>query len=211
MKIAFISATKASIDPIEKAINELSTNVEYIHLMDTDLLLMLSKEGQMTSAIIQRFTTLINLAVASEVNAIQLTCSAFNDLVQVLQPLYNIKIFRSDEAMLDQAAMYKSIGLISTVLETPPVLIGYLKSKQPNVQIETSVSPGLIHLLYEDRKDEHDLQIKKMIKELEEKVDVIVLSQFSLAHIAKQINCSVPIIAAPDAAAKRCYEYIKSI
>ncbi|MFB5284066.1 hypothetical protein [Peribacillus sp. Hz7] len=115
MKIALISATKASLAPIERAFYEEAPDIELIHLLDTELLSMMEKEGALTSNIILRFSSLLNIAVSSEIDAIQLTCSAFNNITSILQPLYNVKLFRSDEAMLDQALAYERIGLISTV------------------------------------------------------------------------------------------------
>lgn len=40
------------------------------------------------------------------------------------------------------------------------------------------------------------------------KVDVIVLSQYSMAHVANQVTPSTPILVAPEATAKRCFQYI---
>ena len=43
MKIALISATIASLQPIEKAFNEEAPNIELVHLMDTELLSMIEE------------------------------------------------------------------------------------------------------------------------------------------------------------------------
>lgn len=40
------------------------------------------------------------------------------------------------------------------------------------------------------------------------KVDVIVLSQYSMAHVANQVTPNTPILVAPEATAKRCFQYI---
>ncbi|MFJ8258491.1 hypothetical protein ACIQ4Z_14655 [Peribacillus asahii] len=210
MKVALISATKASLDPIERAFHEEAPDIELIHLLDTELLSMMEKEGSLTPNIILRFSSLLNIAVSSEIDAIQLTCSAFNNITSILQPLYKVKLFRSDEAMLDQALAYERIGLISTVRETPIALTSYLQEKKANVQVQSIVDSGLIHLLYQGKKDKHDERVKEMIYQMEGKVDVIVLSQYSMEHIADQVTCSTPILTAPRAAAKRCYTYLQN-
>lgn len=211
MKLALISATKASINPIERALQEEAPNIEFVHLLDTGLLSMLEKEGALTLDIIRRFSSLLDIAVSSDIGAIQFTCSAFNDLTQFLQPQYNVKLFRSDEAMLDEALKYKRIGIVSTVKETPPVLTNYLQKKNKHVQIDTMVEPGLLHLLYQGKKEQHDARVKEMIYQMNDTVDVVVLAQYSMAHVAKEVSCSVPVLTAPQAAAKRCHHYLQDI
>ena len=210
MKIALISATIASLHPIEKAFNEEAPNIELVHLVDTELLSMIEEQGTLTPDIIRRFSLLLNLAVSSRIDAIQLTCSAFNNVTSILQPHYPVKLFRSDEAMLDEALSYEQIGLVSTVRETPIALISYLKEKKPNVKVQSVVDPGVIYLLNQGNKKEHDERVASMVNQLEGKVDVIVLSQYSMAHVKDQVTCSVPILTAPNAAAKRCFTYLQS-
>lgn len=209
MKIALISATKASLNPIEKAFQPYMNEVEIFHLLDSSLLPLLKKEQEITPKIIQRFAKLIELAIHADVDIVQLTCSAFNDVTSILQPLYDVKLFRSDEAMLDQALQYEKVGLVSTVYETPIVLGNYLRNKNPNIEIESVVDDGVIHLINEGKIEEHDQRVRKMIDELDGKVDVIVLSQYSIAHVKDQVSTSVPILNAPDATVQRCLSYLK--
>ncbi|ERI08705.1 Asp/Glu/hydantoin racemase [Aneurinibacillus aneurinilyticus] len=211
MKIALIHATTTALNPIERAFYEEAPGVELFHFMDTSLLAMMEKSGSLTPEIIRHFSLLVNLAVQSEVDCIQLTCSAFNNVTTILQPLYPIKLFRSDEAMLNEALTYERIGLISTVKETPIALLSYLREKKPDILVESLVDPGTIHLLSQGRKEEHDKRIREMVYQIDGKVDVIVLSQYSMEHVATQLNPSVPILTAPRAAAKHCLAYLRGL
>lgn len=210
MKIALIHATTTALQPIERAFHEEAPDVELLHFMDTGLLPMIEASGSLTPEIIRRFSLLVNIAAQSEVDCIQLTCSAFNNVTTILQPLYPVKLFRSDEAMLDEALAYERIGLVSTVRETPLALLSYLREKKPDVQVESVVDPGIIHLLFQGRKEEHDERVREMVRQIDGKVDVIVLSQYSMEHIADQIQPSVPVLTATKAAAKRCLAYLRS-
>lgn len=210
MKVALIHATTTALKPIERAFQKDAPEIELLHFMDTNLLSMIEARGTLTPEIIRRFALLVNLAADSNVDCIQLTCSAFNNITSILQPLYPMKLFRSDEAMLDEALTYKRIGLISTVKETPAALMSYLRQKKPDCIIESLVDPGIIHLLFQGRKDEHDLRVRNMIQKMDGKVDIIVLSQYSMEHVAGQIQTSVPILTAPQATVKRCISYLKS-
>lgn len=209
MKIALLSATKVSIKPIEKAFQKTnSDDIEIFHLLDTSLLPMLKKEKDITPEIIQRFIKLIDLAVSANSNAVLFTCSAFNNIADILQPIYDIRLFRSDEAMLNEASKYDKVGLVSTVKETPIALKSYLKKIKPTIQIESIVDDGAINLLNSNKKAEHDQKIIKMINHIKEKVDVIVLSQYSLAHIKKQVSLDIPILTGPDASVDLCIKYL---
>lgn len=209
LKVGLIHATTSAIKPIEQAFLKEAPEIELLHFMDTSLLSMIETSGSLTPEIIRKFVTLLNMAADAEVDCIQLTCSAFNNITSILQPLYSVKLFRSDEAMLDEALAYNRIGLISTVKETPAALITYLKEKKPDCHIESLVDPGLIHLLFQGKNDEHDLKVKNMIRKMDGRVDVIVLSQYSMEHVAHQIQTSIPILTAPLATVKRCLSYLQ--
>jgi hypothetical protein len=208
LKIALIHATTTALKPIEIAFQTVAPNIELLHFMDTSLLSLMEKSGKLTPEIIRRFSALVNLACDSDVSCIQLTCSAFNDITAILQPLYSVKLFRSDEAMLDEALRYTRIGLVSTVKETPIALQNYLLNKNPDCMIESLVDPGIIHLLSQGKRKEHDDRVKKMVEQLDGKTEVILLSQYSMEHIAKQVNPSVPVLTAPLLAAKRCFDHL---
>ena len=208
LKIALIHATTTALKPIEMAFQTVAPNIELLHFMDTGLLALMEKSGKLTPEIIRRFSALVNIAYDSDVSCIQLTCSAFNGITAILQPLYPVKLFRSDEAMLDEALRYTSIGLVSTVKETPIALQDYLLNKNPDCMIESLVDPGIIHLLSQGKRKEHDDRVKKMVEQLDGKTEVILLSQYSMEHIAKQVNPSVPVLTAPLLAAKRCLDHM---
>lgn len=209
-KVALIHATTTALKPIERAFQKADPEIELFHFMDTNLLSMLEKSGSITPEIIRRFSTLVNLAAETEANCIQLTCSAFNNITSILQPMHSVKLFRSDEAMLDEALAYERIGLISTVKETPLALKSYLREKKPDSIIESLVDPGIIHLLFKGRIDEHDERVRNMIYQMDGQVDVIVLSQYSMEHVTGQVQTSVPILTAPQATVNRCISYLKN-
>ena len=78
------------------------------------------------------------------------------------------------------------------------------------MKVQSIVDPGviLIYLIRERRKNM--MKSSEMINQMKSKVDVIVLSRYSMAHVKDQVTCSVPILTAPNAAAKRCYMYLQS-
>lgn len=208
MKVALIHAMTESVKPIEKAFRKVAPNVTLVHFMDTGLLSFLEEQGGITPTVIRRFTKMLDTAIDSGVDLIQLTCSAFNHLAHELQPFYEVKIFRSDEAMLDEALNYQRIGLVSTVAATPLPLKNYLISKNPDIIIESLVNEEALRLMKKGEQSEHDQLIKNMIDKLEEKVDVIVLSQYSMAHVSTNVECKTPILTGPILTAERCLKHL---
>lgn len=196
MKVALISATKNSIQPIEFAFEKYGPDIQYIHLLDSDLLNLMERDGYLTNEMVDRFIDLCRIALKSKADVIQLTCSAFNDVVDLLRPIFQVPILRSDQAMLDKALHFNRIGLVSTVKETPIALTNYLKGKNPEVKVFSEVDDGAIHLLSQGKREEHDSRVLKMIEKVHDKVDVIVLSQYSMEHVAKQIDFEIPILTA---------------
>ncbi|NEU31401.1 hypothetical protein GN156_11565 [bacterium LRH843] len=211
MKIGLIHAMTASVEPIETAFQLAAPEASLVHFMDTGLLPLLQQEESLNETVIKRVQKLTDAAAESNVDCIQLTCSAFNELTDILQPFYTIKLFRSDEAMLDQALQYERIGFISTVNETPPVLESYVKNKNANIAVKTLIDTKALDYLLKKDKQTHDERITKLVKEMESQADVIVLTQYSMAHVAKEItDVSIPILTGPEESVKRCLHYIKA-
>jgi Asp/Glu/hydantoin racemase len=205
-----IHAMTSSVRPVERAFGKISPETKLVHFMDTELLSLLQSEKSITPQIIRRFSRLVESAAESDADCIQLTCSAFNELTSVLQPLSDVKIFRSDEAMLDTALNYERIGIVSTVNETPPVLINYLREKKKSVNVQTLINTEALQRLFHGNQEAHDKLVTNMVYELEGETEVIILSQYSQAHIAEQLSVSVPVLTGPDASVKRCLEYMEA-
>ena len=207
MKVGAIHMTTMAVEPIREAFRELAPHVELVHFMDTGLLTLLTEEG-VTPILRRRIIHLIELAEESGVGCIQLTGSAFNPMIKSLQPLFHTKIFRSDEAMLDEALSYEKICLVSTAKVSVEALSGYLKDKKPSIQIESVVNEEALKLLLEWKQEAHDNLMIDIVENIKMDVDVIVLTQYSLAHIAARARTVIPILSAPQASASKCAEYL---
>jgi len=199
LRVALISATKLSLQPIENAIRNNKDSIEFFHLLDTSLITMLKNDQHLSDRIVRRFKSLCDISMENGVDCIQLTCSAFNDVTEQLKEIYPIPVFRSDEGMVEKALSYKRIGIVSTFAETPEVLKNYILKKAPDAEIYIEVNTDIMSAFEKGNKDLHDECVVKMIQSLQDKVDVVVLAQYSIAHVAKQQTFNVPIITAPDA------------
>ena len=211
MRIALISATKLSLQPIEYAMNERNTNLEFFHLLDTSLIYMLKSDGCISERIYNRFKSLCDISMENGADCIQLTCSAFNDVTDLLKNKYKIPIYRSDEGMVKKVLSYKKIGIVSTFAETPLVLKNYIEKHLPKSEIIIQVNTELMKDFEAGNKNLHDAGVLKMIESLQDSVDVILLAQYSIAHVAKMKAFNIPVITAPDASIGLCLTNISEV
>ncbi|RKD76285.1 hypothetical protein ATL39_0500 [Sinobaca qinghaiensis] len=200
MKVVCVHALKSSLQPIEDAFQAASEETELHHLMDTTLLSLLKKEQTLSSTILYRFVEFCRRAEEEEADVILLTCSAFNEARDLIQPLTTVPVLRSDEGVMTQVARYQRVGLIATVNETPPPLERYLTSLAPDVDIRTKVDTEAMACLARGDKAGHDERIQQMVQQVQGEVDVIVLSQYSMAHTAGTVPAgNTPVLTAPEA------------
>ena len=204
MRISLISATKLSLRPIENAIQRKLGNIDYFHLLDSSLISMLKEDGYLSERILKRFQNLCDISLENGADCIQLTCSAFNDLTEHLNQLYPVPIYRSDEGMVQKAVQYKNIGIVSTFAETPEVLSNYILKLAPSAKIKVKVNTALMEAFERGDQETHDEGVIEMIESLQSDVDVIVLAQYSITHVAELKSFVVPIITAPDSSIELC-------
>ncbi len=210
-KVGIVHATTMAITPIAEAFQQLSYDIELVHVMDTGLLPLLQSNKEMTPYIRRRFLSLISLVNESDVKCIQLTCSAFNNLVPYMQYYFKPKIFRSDEAMLDQALFYNNIAIVATVSETPDVLTSYLRNKRNDINIKYFINTDAFNKLKNGKKEEHDTLIIDLVNNINEDFDVIILAQYALSDIVPYISSNITVLSPPFSSANRCIDYIKEI
>ncbi|WP_018922065.1 aspartate/glutamate racemase family protein [Salsuginibacillus kocurii] len=205
MRIACIHALKSSLAPIDRAFLTTDPSIELIHMMDTSLLQLLREEKQITPLIRSRLASFCTQADALDVQAVQMTCSAFNGVRDDIQPFVNAPVFRSDEGVMDEASRYIKIGLIATVEETPPPLLSYLQAIAPSIEVTVKIDTTAMTALQKGEPARHDRKIKDLMQELAEDHEAIVLSQYSMAHVADQLHLpNTDILTAPQASVTKC-------
>lgn len=210
--VALIHATIQSTQPISNAFAKIDSSISLLHFLDEGLLYMLKKEGELSYQNTRRLFHLIEKAEECNVDCIQLTCSAFNHLVETFQPQFKTKIFRSDEAMLDEALQFSRVGIVSTVAQTPPVLSSYLKKRKPDLQIKSLVDEEAFLELGRGNTREHDERIFDLAFRLESEVDCLILSQYSMSHVKELMDgkIRIPVLSASLASATRCKTFLES-
>lgn len=208
MKIGLIHATTTAIDPIIDAFLKVSSRIELVHFMDTTLLDNLKNYNCIHPVVLNKFIYFSKMAEKENVDCILLTCSAFNDVPDIIQHNISTKIFRSDQAILNKIIYYEKVAIIATVIETPVVLEKFIKKHNPQISIKVSINTRAFGLLKKGKKDEHNNIIINMMKEVEDQVDCIILSQYSMSGIENIYYCKVPVVSGTLLSAKQCFDYL---
>src|SRR5258705_6356799 len=120
MRITLIHALKHSIVPIEASFARLWPDATLMNLVDDSLSADLARDGQLTSAMTDRFLALGRYSASTGADAILFTCSAFGPCIEaVAREHAPMPVLKPNEAMIEQAAARgRRIGLLATFAPT---------------------------------------------------------------------------------------------
>lgn len=191
-RIALIHALPDSVEPANKAFEELWPEAWKFNLLDDALARDLAAEdGKITMEINSRIIDLSRYAMATGAKGILYTCSAFGQSIKAAALLSPIPILRPNEAAVDAAL---DIGPRIALLATFQATVGMMKAEMQTranerkltPTIETRHVPGALEALQAGRPDEHDALIAEAAAALPP-VDAVVLAQFSMTRAARAI------------------------
>jgi hypothetical protein len=191
-RIALIHALPDSVEPANKAFDELWPEAWKFNLLDDALARDLAAAGgKITMEINSRIIDLSRYAMATGANGILYTCSAFGQSIKAAALLAPIPVLRPNEAAVDAALdAGPRIALLATFLATVGMMKAEVevraKERGLSPTIEARHVPGALDALQAGRGDEHDALIAKAAAELPP-VDSVVLAQFSMTRAAKVI------------------------
>jgi Asp/Glu/hydantoin racemase len=205
-KIALIHATRLAIAPIESTFSHYWPTANTFNLLDEGLLKdidLLSPE-QMS----KRFQSLASYATSTGCDAILFSCSVFSDAIDSVKKVFDLPIYKPNEAMLD--SIYKLVQekkeLTIVVMGTSQLSVDSLsseisewsKNNQALVGIEKVFVNNAFDLLGQGQTDLHDAAIRDAVKK-NQRTDLIVFTQFSMASAFQKCQevSSVPIFSAP--------------
>src|SRR3954471_13344361 len=119
MRIALIHALKHSIIPVEASFARLWPEARLMNLLDDSLSADVARDGRLTDAMTARFISLGRYAAGTGADAILFTCSAFGPCIEaVARAQAPMRVLKPNEAMVEQAARARRIGLLATFAPT---------------------------------------------------------------------------------------------
>lgn len=207
-KLGLIHTSATLVPMFAQLCKEKLPNVDVFNIADDSLVKGIRDAGSLTATIARRVAGYLESAELAGADYIMVTCSSIGPAVEAGAQLMGVPVLRVDQPMADQAvATGKRIGVIATLqttLEPTADLISRratLAGKQ--IEVTSQLCEGAFEALMSGEAATHDTKVAAALKELSQRVDVIVLAQASMARVVDALAAEdkrVPILASPGIA-----------
>jgi Asp/Glu/hydantoin racemase len=205
-KLAFIHTSHVLIPIFSTLARKLLPEVEIFHMTDESLIRNTIAAQNLTKTTIRRLVAMIGSAHEGGADAVMVTCSSIGPGVKVARQVYDFPVLRVDEPMAESAVKAGTrIGVaatLSTTLEPTIQLIEETaKSRGRAVEIVPSLCRGAFEAVLAGDTERHDSMVAEALASLQERADVIVLAQASMARVLSKLSPGgTPILSSPELA-----------
>lgn len=205
-RLFLIHATSVAIDPIQQAVARGWPEAEVINLLDESLSVDRARDGELTTAMVERIAVLGRHAHASGADAILFTCSAFAPAIDAVARSLPIPVLKPDEAMFEAAlACGQRIGMVATfapaVASTEAEFSKQAAASGGTATLTTVVVPEAMAALRAGDAELHNRLVAEAAASLAGH-DAVMLAHFSTSHAGALCRTLVrkPVFTSPDAA-----------
>lgn len=211
-RIALIHALRESVEPIRAAFAKGWPQAQTFNLLDDSLAPAVRHAGQLTPQIHARFQELARYALgggdgSGPIDAILFTCSAFGPAIEGVQRSLPIPVLKPNQAAFEGAlGRGRRIGVAVSFEPSLAPLLAELRTlaaaRGVDAQIEGIVVPGALAALQAGDAAAHDAAIARAAVEAADRLDVLVLGQFSMARARAALPAPLRerVLTTPDAA-----------
>ena len=202
-RIAFIHTVGFLVDVFRARMREALPDVDCFHILNESLLQDLLR-GDDKTAVYRRVVGQVLAAADAGADLIVMTCSSTSPAVDLVRPLLDRPVLKIDDPLMAAAVRTgRRVALVCTAVSTLEPSSALLRSHAEAQGCQVSIKPVLrtdayTALLAGDRES-HDRIVCDAVAEVSDSVDVIVLAQASLAHLADDLakSRSVPVLVSP--------------
>jgi Asp/Glu/hydantoin racemase len=208
--------TSASLVPVFAQLCKAKLpQVEVFNIADDSLMKDVLAHGTVTPLTASRVAGHIHSAEAAGADYILVTCSSIGSAVEAAVSSTGVPVLRVDQPMADQAVRIgRRIGVVATLATTLAPTSDLVRRRAAaagrEIELTARLCEGAFEALMRGESATHDAAVAAALKELGEKVDVIVLAQASMARVVDSLPASdrrVPILASPPLA----LEYLATV
>lgn len=201
--------TSATLVPVfQQLCAQYLPGVKVFNIVDDSLIKNVISCGELTPATARRVVNYAASAEEAGADFILYTCSSIGAAVETAAQLTTVPVLRVDQPMADKAVSLGSrIGVIATLpttLEPTKDLVKRRAEKAgKKIELHARLCEGAFDALMSGDTATHDKMVAAALKELAQKVDVIVLAQASMARVVEgleEADKKVPILASPGIA-----------
>lgn len=217
--LAFIHTGSVLIPVFSQLAKEHLPGINVFHMLDESLIKNTIAEGALSKQTIRRLMAMMDSAHAGGADVVMVTCSSIGEGVAVARQQFDFPILRVDEPMAEAAVdIGGRIGVSATLRTTLDPTVTLLRDTAQRAGRQVEIVPRLVEGAFEclisGDAQQHDRMLAASLTELRKEVDVIVLAQASMAHVAVQLEGaqletgngqagSPPILSSPALAIRR--------
>ncbi|GIW75678.1 MAG: hypothetical protein KatS3mg104_0741 [Phycisphaerae bacterium] len=219
MSVVALIHTSPSMIPVFKPLidEQIGSLARVFNMVDESLLCDIIEHGTCPPGTARRLCGHVLSASDAGAGVILVTCSSMGPAVEASRVLVPATVLRADEAMVDQAvAIGTRIGIVATLPSTldPTRSLVQQKSVQQSrqVQIFANVIEGAFSAVMNGDTQKHDQLVANAVRQLAEKVDVVLLAQASMARAIDALpngQMDIPVLSSPRLAVQRIVQILR--
>jgi Asp/Glu/hydantoin racemase len=202
-RIAFLHTVAALAEKFKVLAGDSLPGIDIFHMLDESLLQDLMRQRSVP-AVTRRLITLVGLAVDAGAELVVFTCSSTSPLIDMARRCHEVPILKIDDPLAERAVQLgRCIGVLctttSTVSPSSDLLVHHAERLGKKVEVEAVLVENAFAALQEGDRARHDALVEAAANDLADRVDVLVLAQASMAHLAEPLGAgvSVPVLSSP--------------
>jgi len=213
-KVVIIHTSNVSVKDLKNLFAELAPDVCVRNIIDDSLLAEVLDNGGVTTAVKKRICAYALQAEAIGADLIFSQCSSVGEAADIAAQLVDVPLVKIDEKMAEVACKTGDrIGVIATLQTTLGPTVRLVKKTaeklKKEIQITEKLCEGAFDLLRGGDIKTHNKMVIKGIKELSEKVDVIVCAQGSMVPLIDELGeTPIPVLTSPHLGVERAVEVL---
>lgn len=204
-RLALIHTSAVMIPVFGELCGELLPEVEVVHTVDESLLKDIISSTSLLKTTARRVVGHIISAEQAGADFILVTCSSIGAAAELGRELVDVPVVRVDEPMANLSIKKgPRIGVVatlpSTLNPTAELIRTVAKKHSKEVKVTTKLCEGAFEAVISGDGETHDKIVGAAIKQLSQKVDVIVLAQASMARVVDNLpeeDKKIPILSSP--------------
>jgi Asp/Glu/hydantoin racemase len=216
--LALLHTASVNVTTFQGLCAELLPQTTTFHMLDESLLKNTIRDGAMSPLTARRVTGYVVSAAEAGADAVLVTCSSIGRGAEIARSLVSIPVIRVDEAMADEAVRTGTrVGVIATLPTTLEPTASLVRSRAElagsRVEVTSFLCDGAFAALTNGDPAEHDARVAAGLRELMDRVDVIVLAQATMARVADSMPAEsrrVSILSSPRSGLLRASEALAS-
>ena len=202
--IVYTSTTPELIELVNRELEKnLNGSAEILNYQDPSILAEVRDAGFVTAPAAARLVSMYMKAVSDGADAILNVCSSVGEVADAAVPLgryIGVPIVRIDEEMCREAVRLGTrIGVLATLPTTLEPTKNTIRRVAREMNRSVTLVDGLVDGAFGLNQEQFKQVLSKKAAEINDKVDVILLCQGSMAYVEEYLagQCGKPVLSSP--------------